>query len=103
MDVQCEYNMPSTISRPRRTKRLNLRASQKDKRLLEMAAAKQDVTVSDFVLESARARAEDILAEERHFVLSPERWKAFIAALERPVQLKPRLHKLLTEPSALER
>lgn len=95
--------MPSTASRPRRTKRVNLRTTKHEKRLFETAASRQGVTVSEFILESASSRAEDILAEERHFALSPDRWKAFLAALDRPVQSKPRLRRLLSEPSVLER
>ena len=96
-------NMTTATVRPKRTKRLNLRATQSEKRLLETAASRQDLTVSEFVLESACSRAEDVLAEERHFALSPERWKAFVSALDRPIQPKPRLRRLLTEPSVLER
>lgn len=95
--------MATATARPKRTKRLNLRATQSEKRLLETAASRQDVTVSEFVLESACTRAEDILAEEQHFALSPDHWKAFVSALDRPVQPKPRLRKLLSEPSVLER
>lgn len=90
-------------TRGKRTNRLNIRATKTEKKLLEAAAARQDTTVSDFVLESARSRAEAVLAEERNFELSPDRWKAFVSALDRPVRLKPRLKKLLTEPSVLER
>lgn len=92
----------ATATRAKRTNRLNIRATKTEKKLLEAAAARQDTTVSDFVLESARSRAEAILAEERNFELAPDRWKAFVSALDRPVQLKPRLKKLLTEPTVLE-
>lgn len=95
--------MSATIVRSKRNTRLSLRTTQAKKRLLESAAARQDVTVSDFVLESACEKAEDILAEEKHFTLPAEKWKAFTDALDRPVQIKPRLKKLLTEPSLLER
>jgi len=95
--------MTTTTTRPKRTKRLNLRTTQKEKRLFETVASRQGVTVSEFVLESARTRAEDLLAEERHFALPPDRWKAFVSALDRPIQPKPRLRKLLSEPSVLER
>ena len=94
--------MAGTI-RAKRSNRLNIRATKAEKRLLETAAARRDTTVSDFVLEAARSRAEVVLAEERDFELSPERWKAFVAALERPVQPKPRLKKLLNEPGVLDR
>lgn len=95
--------MPATIARSKRNTRLSLRTTQAKKRLLETAAARQDVTVSDFVLESACEKAEDILAEEKHFSLSPEKWKSFTAALDRPTQPKPRLKKLLADRSVLER
>lgn len=92
----------ATATRAKRTNRLNIRATKTEKKLLETAAARQATTVSDFVLESACSRAEDILTEERNFELPPDRWKAFVSALDRPVQLKPRLKKLLTEPTVLE-
>lgn len=93
----------ATATRAKRTNRLNIRATKTEKKLLETAAARQATTVSDFVLEAARSRAEDILAEERNFELSPDRWKAFVSALDRPVRSKPQLKKLLTEPTVLER
>jgi uncharacterized protein (DUF1778 family) len=34
---------------------------------------------------------------------TPGQWKAFVAALERPAQVKPRLRRLFSEPSVLER
>lgn len=95
--------MTTSTARAKRTKRLNLRTTQAQKRLLETAASGQDVTVSEFVLESACARAESILAEERHFELPPDRWKAFVSALDRPARSKPRLRKLLSELTVLER
>jgi len=90
-------------TRTRRVSRLNLRATARQKRLFETAASRRGVTVTEFVLESAQNRAEEILAEERHFVLPPERWRAFVAALDRPARAKPRLRRLLREPSILER
>jgi uncharacterized protein (DUF1778 family) len=90
-------------TRTKRVSRLNLRATARQKRLFETAASRRGVTVTEFVLESAQNRAEEILAEERHFVLPPERWRAFVAALDRPARAKPRLRRLLREPSILER
>jgi uncharacterized protein (DUF1778 family) len=95
--------MATAAARPKRNKRLNLRASSAQKRLLEIVADREDVTVSEFVLESACTRAESIIAEERHFALPPDRWKAFVSALDRPARSKTRLRKLLSEPSVLER
>src|SRR5258708_27169410 len=94
---------PRTAPRPRRVSRLNLRATDRQKRLFETAASRHGVTVTECVLQSAQTRAEEILAEERHFVLSPDKWKAFVAALDRPIVKKPRLRRLLSTPSVLER
>jgi uncharacterized protein (DUF1778 family) len=58
--------------------------------------------LTDFVIRSACAEAENSLADQRHFSLNVEQWDAFTAALDRPVQPKPRLRRLLSEPSILE-
>jgi uncharacterized protein (DUF1778 family) len=42
-------------------------------------------------------------ADQTHFVLSGEQWKAFTEALDQPARHRPRLEKLLREPSILER
>ena len=48
------------------------------------------------------ARAAEALLDWRHFVLDPERWAAFQAALDAPVRPTPRLTKLLQTPSVFE-
>ena len=40
--------------------------------------------------------------DRRVFVLDEARWQAFVRALGRPAQKKPRLARLLTKPSVLE-
>ena len=95
--------MSRLVLRTRRASRLNLRDTEGQKRLFEAAAARRGVTVTDFVLESAQNRAEEILADERHFLLPPDRWRAFVAALGRPLRPKARLRRLLREPSILDR
>lgn len=49
------------------------------------------------------AQAEQILADRIHFSTSSGRWKAFREALDRPAQAKPRLKRLFSEPSVLEK
>jgi uncharacterized protein (DUF1778 family) len=58
--------------------------------------------VSEFVLQSALTAAAEALAERQHFELDDERWQAFLAALDAPPTPKPRLARLLREPSPLE-
>lgn len=54
--------------------------------------------MSEFVLESALARADAALAERRTFGLDADQWKAFMAALDAPPRPLPRLERLLKEP-----
>ena len=83
--------------------RLNLRTTKEQRTVIERAATAQGQKMTDFVLSSACEKAEQILAEQRNFVVSPERWQKFVAALDRPTVRHKRLARLLSEPSILER
>ena len=83
--------------------RIAVRASREERELIAQASRASATTVSDFVLRASIARAEDVLAERREFRLPPDRWEAFVAMLDRPAVAKPRLRRLLTEPSVLDR
>jgi len=91
-----------TASSPARTEKLDLRLTPTAKRLLQDAAAASGRTVSEFVLESALARAEATLPDRRRFGLDAEAWGAFLAALDAPPQTPPRLARLLDQPSVFE-
>lgn len=82
-----------------RTEKLDLRLTAEAKHTLTAAAQAQRRSLSEFVLESALGRAEEALADRRVFQLPPEKWKAFITALDAPPRDLPRLRKLLNEPS----
>ena len=41
-------------------------------------------------------------SKQTNFVLNDDQWQAFQHALDRPVQAKPRLKKLLGEPGVLD-
>jgi len=85
-----------------RTEKLDLRLTPEAKRTLFAAAEAERRSVSDFVLESALARAEEALADRVRFGLGTEDWKAFHAALDAPPRELPRMEKLLKEPSVFE-
>lgn len=95
--------MASTAIRGgRKDRRIILRATSAQEALIRAAVEGRGVSLTDFVLESACTLAEEAIAGQRHFVLSARQWKALQDALERPARVKPRLRKLLTEPSVLE-
>ncbi len=87
--------MPSHTTR---TEKLDLRLTRQAKRALRAAAAASHRSVSEFVLESALARADEALADRRTFGLNSAKWTAFIAALDAPPRPLPRLERLLKEP-----
>jgi uncharacterized protein (DUF1778 family) len=85
-----------------RSEKLDLRLTPAAKRTLNIAASAAGRSVSEFVLESALARAEETLAHRRHFGLDAEEWEAFMAALDAAPRKLPRLERLLREPSVFE-
>lgn len=92
-----------TRIRKSRSERLNLRLSADQAKLIRLAARETQATLSAFLLESACIRAHEALASQRHLVYNAKQWNAFATMLDRPTQDKPRLRRLLNEPSILER
>jgi uncharacterized protein (DUF1778 family) len=86
-----------------RREKLDLRLTPSAKRVLQTAAQAARRSVSEFVLESALARAEETLPDRQHFGLTAEQWAAFQDALDARPQPAPKLAKLLREPSVFER
>jgi uncharacterized protein (DUF1778 family) len=94
--------MPATASRKKRTERFNVRLSHREARLIRLGAEHRGVNITNFILESACARAEQEIADARHFELSSKDWQKFSHALDRPARAKPRLKKLFSESTVLE-
>jgi uncharacterized protein (DUF1778 family) len=93
-------------TRQRKDNRLNLRVSSEQRAVILEAAETSRKDLSAFVLDAALQAAETMLADRRLFRLDDDSWEAFDEALDRPVTplaSKPRLEKLLREPSVLER
>jgi uncharacterized protein (DUF1778 family) len=89
-------------SSPLRSEKLNLGLTPGAKQTLQRAAAAAQRSANDFVLESALASAAETLADRQSFLLDPEQWEVFVAALDAPPQVHPRLARLLQEPSEVE-
>ncbi len=89
-------------ARTNRTAKLDLRLTESAKRALQTAAEATHKTLSDFVLESALARADSVLADRQVFRLDAQRWRTFMAVLDAPPKARPRLARLLSEPSILD-
>jgi len=84
--------------RTTRSEKVDLRLTGEAKLVVKAAAAASRHSVSEFVVESALARADETLADRRSFGLNAAQWKAFLAALDAPPRPLPRLERLLKEP-----
>lgn len=85
-----------------RTAPINLRALDAQRNLIDRAAALLGKNRSDFMLETACREAENVLLDQRLFLLNQENFDAFNEALNAPVKDNPALHKLMTRKSPWE-
>lgn len=85
-----------------RSEKLDLRLTLEAKNALKAAAAIAHRSVSDFVLESALAKDNEMLAERQTFALDARRWSMFLAALDAPPRDLPRMARLLQEPGLFD-
>ena len=84
-----------------KSERIDVRASAPVKVLLQEAARAVHKNVSEFLLEAGINAANQTLAGRLRFELTPDKWDAFQAALDRPVASKPELKQLLSESGLL--
>lgn len=74
---------------------INLRVEAVTRQLIDDAAAILGKTRTEFMIESARRQAIDVLLDQRLFVLDSERYEAFMRALDNPPAPGPKLRSLL--------
>lgn len=74
---------------------INLRVEAHTRQLIDDAAAILGKTRTEFMVESARRQAIDVLVDQRLFVLDPRRYDAFMHALDNPPAPGPKLRSLL--------
>jgi uncharacterized protein (DUF1778 family) len=82
---------------------INLRIDAGVRQLIDEAAAVLGKTRTEFMVESARREAIDVLLDQRLFALDPERFDAFIDALENPSAPGPKLRALMQRVPAWEK
>ena len=85
-----------------RDERISIRASARERSMIEQAAVAAGKTMTAFLLDAGRSEAERTLADQRRFLLDSEQWEKFSAALERPVVEKSRLRALLETSGVLD-
>jgi uncharacterized protein (DUF1778 family) len=83
----------------RRDATINLRLSGNVRDLIDTAAAASGTTRTEFMVESARRRAVDVMLDQRLFALEPDQWRAFNRALDDPPLPAGRLKDLMARPA----
>jgi uncharacterized protein (DUF1778 family) len=105
-----ELNMPATAvahrsDAPRGSGgvTINLRASAQIRDLIDRAAALLGQNRTEFMLDSARLRAEDVLLDQRLFFLDENQYRDFLNLLDEPPKPTEELRKLLTAKAPWEK
>ncbi len=82
---------------------VNLRIGTQTRQLIDDAAAILGKTRTEFMIESARLQAIDVLLDQRLFVLDPDRYEAFMDALDNSPPPGPKLRSLLRRAPAWQK
>ncbi|MFZ0208224.1 MAG: DUF1778 domain-containing protein [Roseiarcus sp.] len=82
---------------------INLRIETHTRQLIDDAAAILGKTRTEFMIESARRQAIDVLLDQRLFVLNSERYDTFMHALDNPPAPGPKLRSLLRRVPAWQK
>lgn len=82
---------------------INIRAPRQTRDLIDRAAEIKGKNRSEFMLESARQAAQDVLLDQRHFLLDDEQHRRFLEALEAPVKPNAALKALLSKRAPWEK
>jgi uncharacterized protein (DUF1778 family) len=85
--------------RPAKTSRIELRATEDDRDLLDRAAAVLGTDRSSFLLTHGRLAAQRVLADREHFVLDATAQQEWERINSRPARSLPGLARLLERPS----
>jgi uncharacterized protein (DUF1778 family) len=85
--------VPRTSARRETT--IHIRAPVQTRDLIDRAAAASGKTRTEFMLDSARRQAIDVLLDQRLFVLGEEQHAEFLRVLDAPPPPGPKLRALM--------
>lgn len=82
----------------RKSKVMNLRVSDRQRRAYERAAQLEGVSVSALVTSAADTKADDILRSHSSMTVPSDVFDQLLAALDEPAPIAPSLEKALRHP-----
>ena len=105
MTMSTEKTSPSSARRAPavRTGRLGLRTTPAQAALIQRAAEAARKSVTEFILTSVCEKAEQILLDQRLFMVDEETWQTFQDAIDRPARVNAGLQELISEPAIWEK
>jgi len=105
MTMSTEKTSPSSAKRAPavRTGRLGLRTTPAQAALIQRAAEAARKSVTEFILTSVCEKAEQILLDQRLFMVDEETWQTFQDAIDRPARVNAGLQELISEPAIWEK
>lgn len=80
-----------------KTDRLSCRIAPEHKQLLERAAERHGLSVTDYLVSTALQVAQDELLAEEHIRLSESDWEKVLAILENPPAATPELAQAMAQ------
>ncbi len=92
-----------TVKREPHDTAINLRAPKSWRDLVDRAAGVAGKSRAEFIVESARTRAIDVLLGQRLFALGPKQYEAFMGTLDAPPTPNEKLRKLMKRRAPWER
>ena len=81
---------------------INIRARPTQRNLIDKAAAILNKNRSDFMLEAACRKAENVLLDQRLFLVDDKAYQAFKMLIDAPVEDRPDLRRLLNDKAPWE-
>ena len=82
---------------------INLRAREAQKKLIDRAAQVQGRNRSEFMLEAACEKAQQVLLDQSFFPLDEKSYRSFAELLDAPPKANRRLKELLASKAPWER
>lgn len=91
--------MTTVAERPRSDATITMRLPARTRELIDTAAAAQGKSRTEFMVESARLHAIDVLLDQRVFTLDPDQTDALADMLANPPRPNDQLRGLMRTPS----
>jgi uncharacterized protein (DUF1778 family) len=85
-----------------KSERFHVRATAQQAKLIRAGAARRNINLTDYIVDSTCAQAEMDLADKNHFVLPPKAWNAFVKALDAPPRIPSGLKRLFARAAVAE-